>query len=242
MEAFDASPEPFLFKSLFPNDKALNDACETLYREHAMVRSLLDQCGDARLSCNEFKELFVSIFKEHISEPFVLGAVDVLNLIYETQISPESEERIRTVVNTAVIEFSALLDIMFSILTAPKEDNDKYATKTEVIVLAAMFSLLWAEKPSLQWQTVATMFFRLIDPGQDAKSMRVELPDILEFTKEISRVAIRACKGIVAVLCSFDMCYQGELSEEINALFTGLDKDQDGGLSLLELMEPVATG
>ena len=243
MDSSNAYSESFPYTSLFANDKALNEACKTLYHEHAMVRSLLKQCGDARLSPTDFKELFVSIFKEHISEPFVLGAVDVLNLIYDTQVSPESEERIRTLVNTAVLEFSALLDLMFSILTTPKEEvNEKYATKTEVIVLAAMFSLLWAERPPLEWQTVATMFFRLIDPGQESESMRIELPNILKFAKDISRVTINACKGVVSVLCSFDMCYQGELSEEINALFDGLDKDHDGGLSLLELMEPLVTG
>jgi|AntAceMinimDraft_1070359.scaffolds.fasta_scaffold89174_1 hypothetical protein len=232
---------PFPYEPLFGDDAVLNSACEALYYEHVMVRSLLEQTGDTHLSCTEFKELFASIFREHISDPFVNGVVDVLSLIYDTQISSETEGRIRAVVNTAVDEFSALIDAMFKILTTLKDEGEYYATKPEVVVLAAMFSLLWAGKPPLKWQTVAAMFFRLIDPGEGS-DLCIELPDILKFAKDISQVLICASKGVVAVLCSFEICFQGELSEQVDDLFTTLDKDQDGGLSMWELMEPLVLG
>lgn len=235
---------PFPYEAFFGDDPTLNKACETLYYEHAMVRSLLEQC-EARISITEFKDLFVSVFREHISEPFVFGVVDVLNLIYETQTSSETEDRIRAVVNTSVEEFSMLLETMFGILTsaAPRDAaQEKYATKKEVLVMAGMFSLLWSDQPPLDWQTVASMFFRLIDPGggeESSDAVCVGLDDCLQFAKDVSRVIIVATKGVVAILCSFDMAFTGELSEQVDELFSSLDKDHDGGLSMWEMMEPL---
>ena len=133
-----------------------------------------------------------------------------------------------------VDELSPLFDGLFEILV----ESGGRATKREVMVVAALCDIFADEPAVVTNATAVRMFFASIDKEAHEKDV-FDVNDALGFAKRIVEVSVHALKGATSVLLSFEVCFTGFLSEQIEEFFKSLDVDAKGALSIGELLEPM---